>query len=171
MNKASTIKALETSYRGHRFRSRLEARWAVFFDAIGWAWEYEPQGYALRGGLCYLPDFLVEGDYFVEVKPALPTDEEKTKALRLAKGLNSTVVFGIGPPDAKEIAYGLGGYSYAADGGSPEDGRIKSRWRDGLLSFSGYCFSKWARPGWYTYMEPWPEDFEACIKARAQRFG
>jgi hypothetical protein len=28
-----TIQAIETVYRGHRFRSRLEARWAVFFDA------------------------------------------------------------------------------------------------------------------------------------------
>ena len=58
-----------------RFRSRLEARWAVFFDACGVAWEYEPEGYDLGGGLCYLPDFLlhgvrgrVAGDLYVEVK-------------------------------------------------------------------------------------------------------
>lgn len=31
----STIKAIETSYAGCRFRSRLEARWAVFFDTLG----------------------------------------------------------------------------------------------------------------------------------------
>lgn len=29
------IKAIETEYDGHKFRSRLEARWAVFFNAIG----------------------------------------------------------------------------------------------------------------------------------------
>ena len=28
------IKAIETVYNGYRFRSRLEARWAVFFDAL-----------------------------------------------------------------------------------------------------------------------------------------
>lgn len=29
------MKAIETRYKGYRFRSRLEARWAVFFDALG----------------------------------------------------------------------------------------------------------------------------------------
>lgn len=36
--------ALTTRYAGCRFRSRLEARWAVFFDHLGIEWEYEPQG-------------------------------------------------------------------------------------------------------------------------------
>jgi hypothetical protein len=27
-----SAKAIETHYKGYRFRSRLEARWAVFFD-------------------------------------------------------------------------------------------------------------------------------------------
>ena len=31
----TTIKPIETVYNGYRFRSRLEARWAVFFDALG----------------------------------------------------------------------------------------------------------------------------------------
>lgn len=57
------IKAIETSYRGCRFRSRLEARWAVFFDALGWDWQYEKEGYMLgwEGGdkLPWLPDFEV----------------------------------------------------------------------------------------------------------------
>ena len=30
-----TIAAIETEYCGYRFRSRLEARWAVFLDALG----------------------------------------------------------------------------------------------------------------------------------------
>lgn len=33
------IKPIETKYKGYRFRSRLEARWAVFFDALGISWE------------------------------------------------------------------------------------------------------------------------------------
>lgn len=37
-----TIKAHKTFYNGVWFRSRLEARWAAFFDLIGWQWEYEP---------------------------------------------------------------------------------------------------------------------------------
>jgi hypothetical protein len=44
-----TIKAIETRYAGCRFRSRLEARWAVFFDRMSIQWEYEPQGYVIEG--------------------------------------------------------------------------------------------------------------------------
>lgn len=51
-----TITAIETSYAGCRFRSRLEARWAVFFNHLGVPWAYEPQGY-LIDGRPYLPDF------------------------------------------------------------------------------------------------------------------
>ena len=66
MNK---IKPIETRYKGYRFRSRLEARYAVFFDALGVKWEYEKEGYKLPHG-CYLPDFwLPEWTVFFEVKP------------------------------------------------------------------------------------------------------
>ena len=55
----SEIKAIETHYKGYRFRSRLEARWAVFFDAAGVEYEYEPEGFVLPSGKRYLPDFLI----------------------------------------------------------------------------------------------------------------
>ena len=54
------IKAIETIYNGYRFRSRLEARWAVFFDALGVDYEYEPEGFNLPNGGRYLPDFRVK---------------------------------------------------------------------------------------------------------------
>jgi hypothetical protein len=64
------IYAIETLYKGYRFRSRLEARWAVFFDYLGVAWEYEPQGYVLGDGSRYLPDFwLPDLKYWIEIKP------------------------------------------------------------------------------------------------------
>ena len=69
------MKAIQTEYKGYLFRSRLEARWAVFFDASGVRWEYEPEGYDLGDGIYYLPDFLLHGvdgrdggDLYVEVK-------------------------------------------------------------------------------------------------------
>jgi len=71
-----TIKAIETRYKGYRFRSRLEARWAVFFERLGIEWEYEPQGFEREGldgdTIRYLPDFRIKFpyscSYYVEVK-------------------------------------------------------------------------------------------------------
>lgn len=62
------IKPIETRYAGCRFRSRLEARWAVLFDHLNIRWEYEPQGFEIDG-TAYLPDFLlVESGTWVEIK-------------------------------------------------------------------------------------------------------
>lgn len=64
------IKAIETRYNGYRFRSRLEARWAVFFDKLGIKWAYEEEGFSCDG-VWYLPDFYLP-DYrcLFEVKRA-----------------------------------------------------------------------------------------------------
>jgi len=70
------MKAIETIYRGYKFRSRLEARWAVFFDAIEIEWEYEKEGYDL-GGEYYLPDFyLPYWECFIEIKPTDPISDK-----------------------------------------------------------------------------------------------
>ena len=45
---SQNIKAKETYYDGYRFRSRLEARWAVFFNNIGLEYEYEMEGFDIR---------------------------------------------------------------------------------------------------------------------------
>lgn len=69
------IQAIETRYAGHHFRSRLEARWAVFFNALGIKWEYEPQGYTVGPNKTpYLPDF-----YLPELKTAVEVkgDEDR----------------------------------------------------------------------------------------------
>lgn len=64
------IQPIETRYASHRFRSRLEARWAVFFTTLGIRWQYEPQGYTVGPAKTpYLPDFLLPDlRTFVEVK-------------------------------------------------------------------------------------------------------
>ena len=64
------LKAIETHYNGYRFRSRLEARWAVFFDSYGIEYEYELEGFELGNGLRYLPDFYLPAfNVYVEIKP------------------------------------------------------------------------------------------------------
>jgi hypothetical protein len=74
-----TMKSHPTLYKGTMFRSRLEARYAAYFDLCGFKWEYEPID--LDG---WTPDFKVvvicgAGDYdpccymwhtfWVEIKP------------------------------------------------------------------------------------------------------
>lgn len=95
------IKAIETLYRGYRFRSRLEARWAVFFDVAKIEWRYEPEGFDLGGvkapnepvdtdaysPLWYLPDFyLPNQDCWIEVKPECPSPREIFLMRRLVMG-------------------------------------------------------------------------------------
>lgn len=116
---SNEVKAIQTEYRGFKFRSRLEARWAVFFDACGVKWEYEPEGYDLGDGLLYLPDFLLHdvtlgrdgkgdqgNDLFVEVKGVM-SYEDAAKVDRFAAKYPIIVVTDIpaNKDDAWEMAY------------------------------------------------------------------
>jgi hypothetical protein len=68
-----------------KFRSRLEARWAIFFDTAGIRYEYEPEGFDLDG-LWYLPDFwLPDLQTWIEIKPAVPTGEDLQKVLAFSQ--------------------------------------------------------------------------------------
>ena len=72
------IKPIETYYNGYRFRSRLEARWAVFFNATRISYIYEPEGFVLPDGTKYLPDFyLPDLDAYVEVKCDTPNGAQE----------------------------------------------------------------------------------------------
>jgi hypothetical protein len=80
------IQAIETTYKGYRFRSRLEARWALFFDAMDLQWEYEVEGFELSNRKRYLPDFwLPVLDCFAEVKPKQLCKKEYKKCSLLDK--------------------------------------------------------------------------------------
>ena len=136
----NTITAIQTEYKGYRFRSRLEARWAIFFDACGVKWEYEPEGFTLPNGQFYLPDFLLHGcagrspkDMYVEVKGKMTgADAEKILQFSGFKGLEAyeiknpiLVVAGI--PDGDDIydiedfcqEWGYGGFPEIEHGPYP----------------------------------------------------
>lgn len=113
------INSIETIYNGYRFRSRLEARWAVFFDVLGIKYVYEPQGYTMKYGIRYLPDFELLNIYrrdcdstgykntplFVEVKGAYNESqisiEDKIKIENFAKE-RDIIVFGNIPKDLND---------------------------------------------------------------------
>lgn len=153
-----SIKAHPTNYRGTVFRSRLEARWAAFFDLAGWKWEYEPLD--LHG---WTPDFFVEfpcghsqcsGSHslLVEIKPYHSLDQFKDHkcidwpygANRfdgsfLPMGADASAAFGINPSVTYwEMAHG--------DGGGTED---ISGWLRGKS-----CIDLWSEAGNLTRYKP-----------------
>ena len=78
------MQAIQTEYMGYLFRSRLEARWAVFFDLLGLDWQYEVEGFDLGEAGYYLPDFKVTSPagaiFWYEVKPKGVTTDPKFEA-------------------------------------------------------------------------------------------
>lgn len=102
---ATELKAIETVYNGYRFRSRLEARWAVFFDALGIKYEYEAQGYDLGEAGWYLPDFwLPDYKVWIEVKPHIRgVDYDcNVKCEQLANSSGCKVILIEGNPKQRE---------------------------------------------------------------------
>lgn len=159
----ASIKPIETVYNGYRFRSRLEARWAVFFDALNIKYEYEPEGYEMEDGTKYLPDFyLPQLRYYAEVKgysDHLAGDlwklskfcvEKETRAIILsnipydenAKGLYIfPVLFYMN--DTRFFGYGNGIHSYGAffrDPGAYGDAIIVDSWSVGQFKERNKCF-------------------------------
>lgn len=125
-----TIKAIQTVYGGHKFRSRLEARWAVFFDQLGVSYEYEPEGFELPEAGRYLPDFYLPTQrYWIEVKGTYPTDTERRKVALLSEFTQHMAVIFWGKVEVEPF------YFY-----SPMD----DRWReDTSWGGSVYCPTGW----------------------------
>lgn len=97
------LKAIETRYKGYLFRSRTEARWAVFFDMLNLNWEYENEGYEL-GDVRYLPDFFIKDTgSFIEIKGSLPVPSEMRKLTRLAEESNKMCFLVVGNPYTRNI--------------------------------------------------------------------
>jgi hypothetical protein len=110
------IAAIETTYRGMTFRSRLEARWAVFFSTLGLQYQYEPERFSLPQiteqqvddaaeidveptDILYTPDFLLPKQeklpeaMWVECKGVLqPIDELAMLRLCMHTGIRGIIV-------------------------------------------------------------------------------
>lgn len=101
-----SIKPIETKYNGFRLRSRLEARWAVFFDMIGLKYEYEVEGFEMNG-IRYLPDFYIPSlDRWFEIKgkPLSEYEMKKCEEFCFNKD-NENIKFSVlvGSPEAVKI--------------------------------------------------------------------
>jgi hypothetical protein len=126
MTTAYRYRAHPTVYADVRFRSRLEARWAAFFDLARWRWEYEPID--LVG---WSPDFHVEFDcghsecgptheLYVEVKPYHSLDQFADHACMKINEweVPSPAAFGLNPRITRWVmAHGAGGGEYDVGSG------------------------------------------------------
>jgi hypothetical protein len=73
------MESIKTRYKSINFRSRLEAKWARFFDLLGWKWAYEPIDF--KG---WIPDFALYGNndlVYVEVKPIVSFPKDVAKKI------------------------------------------------------------------------------------------
>lgn len=102
-----TLKAIETVYNGYKFRSRLEARWAVFFDTLKVEYLYESEGFDLGDGIWYLPDFYIPLiETWIEIKPIKPSQEEIIKAEKLHNQSKKDVIILFGSSFKFEVKSG-----------------------------------------------------------------
>ena len=154
MNKQRLILPLPTYYGGVKFKSALEARWALYFDEINVAWRYEDEAYALECG-SYLPDFwLPVAGMHAEVKPDSGFSYlEVTRCLQLAAMTGDPIILLDGPPRAtsfylvrskkhtKIVGDALGGFWTAKDGmcETIAVGTNKQRLQNG----EGYWVEEW----------------------------
>lgn len=99
-----SIAVIPTEYRGRTYRSRLEARWAAFFDRLGLAHEYEPFDLG-----AWSPDFLLTDiNTLVEVKPLTEFDADvwaKIVGACLERGVKQAVVLTMVAPRLDRICY------------------------------------------------------------------
>lgn len=97
------IEVIQTLYDGILFRSRIEARWATFYNHLGIKYEYEKEGYKINGKM-YLPDFYIPHlDCFIEIKGKSPSDEEEEKCKSLSIGTGKIVYLFAGNIPGKDL--------------------------------------------------------------------
>jgi hypothetical protein len=167
------IAAIPTEYNGVRFRSRLEAKWASFFDRCEWRWSYEPNDFD-----GYIPDFLLHFrvPVFVEVKP-LQWDESERDEEILQEARTKIVHAGIAgevlalgtwvPPSSRFYRLGMM-MDVNADGVSPWDWAFAFKCTHcGLRSFASESMSFHCRcRGCYDerngrgHLDDWDADFD-----------
>lgn len=175
------VRSLETKYKGYRFRSRLEARWAVFFDSLRLPWEYEKEGFDLGGtDGYYLPDFWLPtvslrgyspDGVWVEIKgERIENDDKKTIAFAHSNndddpGRNAVLFHGL--PLEDEEAFQCGPWwdncMLICKCYNPNCGHIK-------IEFSESNYMQCDRCGHRRSDNEHPDLLKAADTARAARF-
>lgn len=188
MRRPNHVPAIETEYRGYRFRSRLEARVAAMLDFIGWEWEYEPEGFELASGR-YLPDFALikpqeslnpdcrvgERMLWIEVKGAPPTQKDLARAHDLAAATRTPVAFIVGMPRHLRLS---GYMSWGCDcdkhselhGAELHYGCNQTVWMDEIVHIGPHSFERLRAPTFNPHRLPDHVDAAAIRAMRRARF-
>lgn len=141
-----------TWYNGREYRSQLEAKTQMFGHAMGWQFDYEPiEAVPLGAAGCYKPDFLVDGELFLEMKPHENFAIERKNGYSaldrcrlLSRAIDYPVALSVGlpGPDAAVVVFSRdlpGGHAFAswtvcnlcfgcAFNVYADDGTIRSQW-------------------------------------------
>lgn len=167
-----SIKPIETKYNGFKFRSRLEARWAIFLDMIGLRYEYEIEGFEMNG-IRYLPDFYIPSlDRWFEIKAKPLSDYEMKKSEEFCfnkdiENIKFSVL--VGSPEAVRIDEFFGIIEYVWEWPSkkyPENYRILAPKE---LSEKEY-YSRFVKGLWVVPDISEEELVQATIAAKEARF-
>jgi hypothetical protein len=174
MRNRNEVGAIETVFDGYRFRSRLEARWAVFFKKARIRYIYEPECFRMfTDGELYLPDFYLpdvnmrttedKGGIYVEVKPP-PLNFNTKEGMRLVAHLaelsyitGKSVLLIEGMPalwDDIFVDKGYGEIYFDAEGDGHYEITITpdfdERWDTNMLFARCYkCFRVRVQHGWH----------------------
>lgn len=143
------IKAIETRYGEHLFRSRLEARYAIFLDAIGEEWIYEPETYDLDGEW-YLPDFwLPRMKCFLEIKGPLPNESEVSKCRKLQYHSGHAVILVHGLPNQNDAVW----FAWDCGDSGGGIGEYYTKW--GMVDGELTLVMRDYKPNRYYFTEEW----------------
>lgn len=138
-----SISSLPSTYRGVIFRSRMEARWAAYFDILGICWIYEPDGICLPSGN-YCPDFRISiypmdqtAWRYAEIKPTSEAADFIAVKLRdLSSMIDEEVFCLIGnPQEMRQHRSVEHFYEKYAEGAFSWRAFVHKRW--GTLDFCG----------------------------------
>ena len=103
-----TMKAINTRHNGNYYRSRLEARWAVYFETLKIKFDYEFEGFTTTNHN-YLPDFYFpKFGFHGEVKRECFGDEDVERWTEFARESKCPLVVFEGTPHANPCrAFGM----------------------------------------------------------------
>lgn len=163
--------SIPTEYKGIRFRSKLEADWARFFDGQKIKWEYEPTGIYV-GDQFTLCDFhLPEVRQWFEVK-GVWTEAESEKYLAFADAIDPEDLF-VGGPHGLLAGTWDGNWEAACAVGCSECGltrfeRLDDERRCRCSKAMGLP-NEWTRARW-SVGRPLPEESRGRIEWPSGRF-